>query len=131
MNVPFFRHISWYLVFAMFLIGIAPRVDAAMSPSEIIAASQTDRAADLERIQRALEMKVVKERLEKFGLTAEEANARLDALSDSQMHQIAQQVDDLRVGKDSAFGVVIALLLIAILVIVILQFTGRRVIVTK
>lgn len=131
MNRPFFRHISWYLIFAMFLIGVAPRVDAAMSPSEIIAASQTDRAADLERIQRALEMKVVKERLEKFGLTTEEVNARLEALNDSQMHQIAQQVDDLRVGKDSALGVIVALLIIAILVIVILQLTGRRVIVTK
>jgi hypothetical protein len=28
---------GWYLIFAMFLIGIAPKVDAGLAPSELIA----------------------------------------------------------------------------------------------
>jgi hypothetical protein len=131
MNMPFLKQISWYLVFAMFIIGIAPRVDAGMSPSEIIASSPLDRVADLEKIQKALEMKVIRERLEKFGFTGDEINARLGSLSDSQIHQLARQIDDLKVGGDSALGVIIALLVIALLIVVILQFTGRRVVVTK
>ena len=131
MRIPFVKQISWYLIFAMFLIGIAPRLDAAMAPSAMIAASPMDRAADLEQIQRVLETKVVRERLEKLGFTAEEIKARFDKLSDHQIHQLAQQIDDLRVGKDEALGVIIALLVIVVLIIVILQLTGRRVVVTK
>jgi len=130
MRIPFVKQISWYLIVAMFLIGVAPRLDAAMAPSELIAASQFDRAADLQQIQRVLEMKVARERLEKLGFTADEIKARFDALSDHQIHQLAQQIDDLKVGGDG-LGFVIALLVIVILVIVILQLTGRRVVVTK
>jgi phosphatidylglycerophosphatase A len=131
MTIPLMKQISWYLIVAMFLIGVTPRLEAAIAPSELIAASQFDRATDLQQIQRVLEMKVVKERLEKLGFTTEEIKARFDALSDHQIHQLSQQVDDLRVGKDEVLGVIIALLVIAILVIVILQLTGRKVIVTK
>lgn len=131
MRIPFFKQVSWYLVVAMFVIGIVPRVEGALVPSSVIASSHLDRAADLERIQRVLEMKVVKERMEKLGFSAEEVKARFDRLSDQQIHQLAGQIDDLRVGKDAALGVVIALLVIVILIIIVLQLTGRKVIVTK
>ncbi|MCL5022644.1 MAG: PA2779 family protein [Nitrospirae bacterium] len=125
------KQISWYLVIAMFLIGIAPRLDAAIAPSEVIATAQYDRAGDLRQIQRVLETKVVKERLEKLGFSGDEIKAKFDSLSDHQVHQLARQIDDLRVGKDEVLGVIIALLVIAILVIVILHLSGRKVIVTK
>jgi Family of unknown function (DUF6627) len=131
MRIPFFKQVSWYLVVAMFVIGIVPRLEGAMAPSSIIASSQLDRAADLARIQRVLEMKVVQERMEKLGFSASEVTARFDKLSDQQIHQLAKQIDDLRVGKDGALGVIIALLVIAVLIIIILQLTGRKVIVTK
>jgi hypothetical protein len=131
MKIPFLKQISWYLVFTMFIIGIAPRVDAAMAPSALIESSPFERAADLAEIQRVLEMKVVKERLENLGFTAEEVRARLDQLSDHQVHQLAQQIDDLKVGKDSAGTVIIVLILIALIVVAILYFTGRKVVVTK
>jgi hypothetical protein len=131
MRIPFFKQVSWYLVVAMFVIGIVPRLEGAMAPSSIIAPPRLDRAADLERIQRVLEMKVVQERMEKLGFSADEVKARFDKLSDQQIHQLAKQIDDLRVGKDGALGVIIALLVIAILIIIVLQLTGRKVIVTK
>ncbi len=131
MRMPFVRQISWYLIFAMFIIGIAPRLDAAMAPSTLIAPSPSDRAADLEQIQRVLEMKMVKDRLEKLGFTVDEIRARLDNLSDHQIHQFASQIDDLRVGKDEVLGVIVALLVIAILVVLFLQLTGHKVVVTK
>lgn len=130
MKVPMMRYVAIYLAFAMFIIGITPRVEAGLVPSQIIQTSQIDRSAEIEKIQRVLEMKVVKERLEKFGYTADEIRQRLDSLSDHQIHQLAQQIDDIRVGGDG-LGVVVALLVIVILVIVILQLTGHKVIVTK
>ncbi len=129
MRIPLMREISWYLIVAMFIIGIVPKVDAGLAPSELIAMSQTDRAADLEKVRKVLEMKVVSERLGKFGFTQDEIQSKINNLSDQQMHKLALQIDDLKVGRDDALGIIIALLVIAILVVVILQLTGHHVIV--
>jgi len=131
MRVPLMKQISWYLAIVMFIIGIAPRVDAAFAPSEIIGLAQAGRSIDLERIQKVLEVKAVGERLKQLGFTREEIQGRLAQLSDQQIHQIALQLDNLKVGKDGALGIIIALLVIAILVVVLLKLTGHKVIVTK
>lgn len=131
MLIPFAKQISWYLVVAMFLIGVAPRLDAAIAPSEPVAVSQFDRTVDLQQIQRVLETKVVKERLSKLGFSPEEIRSKFDALNDHQIHQLAQQIDDLRVGQDAALGVVIVVVVIAVIVILVLQLTGRKVVVTQ
>lgn len=126
----FFKVLSWYLIFAMFIIGIAPKVDAGFVPSNTIALPNIDREADLAKIQKILETKIVADRLEKLGFTKDEINTRLQQLSDQQIHQLSQKLDELKVGGDG-LGVVIALLVIVILVIIILQLTGHKVIVTK
>lgn len=130
MRIPLMRQISWYLIAAMFIIGITPKVEAGLAPSELIAMPQIDRAADIEKIQRVIEDKMVRERLTKLGFTQEEIQSRLDNLSDQQIHNLASQLDDIKVGGD-ALGVIIALLVIAILVVLLLHLTGHRVIVTK
>lgn len=130
MRIPMMRYVALYLVFAMFIVAITPRVEAGMVPSQIIQATQIDRGSDIEKIQRFLEMKVVKDRLESFGYTPEEIRQRLDSLTDHQLHQLAQQIDEIRIGGDG-LGVVVALLVIVILVLVILHLTGHKVIVTK
>jgi tetrahydromethanopterin S-methyltransferase subunit G len=129
MTIPYMRSIAIYLACAMFIIGIAPRVDASFVPSSILPIAQTDRAADLASIQKVLEVKMVKERLADLGLTHQEIQSRLTQLSDQQLHSAAQQLDGLKVGGDSGLGIIIALLVIAILVILILQLTGHKVIV--
>lgn len=130
MGITLMRYVSWYLIILMFIIGITPKVEAGLAPSELIAMSQVDRAADLEKIQKILEVKIVIERLESFGFTQDEIQKRLCNLSDQQIHRLAIHLDDLKVGGDG-FGVIIALLVIAILVVLLLHLTGRRVIVTK
>lgn len=127
----FKKTVAWYLVVAMFIIGIAPRLEAAFTPSQAISLATTDRNADLERIQSVLEQKIVRQRLHDLGFTDEEIKTRLSQLSDQQIHNLAQQIDDLRVGKDDALGVVIALLIIAILIVVLLQLMGHKVVITK
>jgi hypothetical protein len=122
------KWITWYLVLAMFVIGITPRVYAGFSPSEIIALSPADRSADVQKVQKFLEMKVVRERLREFGYASDEIQSRLNQLSDPQIHQLALKVDDLKVGGN-ALGVIIFLLVVVILVIIILQVTGHRVVV--
>jgi len=114
----------------MFIIGIAPKADAGIAPSEIIVMSQVDRTADLGKIQKVLEMKMVRERLEKLGFAQDEIQSKLSSLSDQQMHNLALQIDEIKVGGDG-LGIVIALLVITILVVLLIQLTGHRVVVTK
>jgi len=129
MRVRLKKWITWYLVMAMFVIGITPRVYAGFSPSEVIGLSPADRSSDLQKIQKFLEIKMVRERLKEFGLTPDEIQTRLSQFNDQQIHQLALRLDDLKMGADDALGIVILLLLVAILVIIIIQLTGHKVIV--
>jgi Family of unknown function (DUF6627) len=130
MKIPWIKQISWYLVIALFIIAIAPKAEAGFAPSEIIALGQTDRTGDLDKIQKVLEAKAVSERLAQLGLTRDEIQSRITQLSDQQIHQIALQLDDLKVGKSDALGLVIALLVIAILIVILLNITGHKVVLT-
>jgi hypothetical protein len=122
------KSIAVYLACAMFIIGIVARVDASFVPSTALPLAQTDRAADLDGIRKVLEEKMVKERLADLGFTHEEIQGRLSRLSDQQLHRVAQQLDNLKVAGDG-LGIVVALLVIAILVVILLQLTGHRVII--
>jgi len=126
MSIPLLKAVTWYLVVAMFILGIAPRVEAGFSPSQVLQGTQIDRSHDIEKIQTIIETKMIKDRLEKLGFSNEEVRSRLDRLSNQQVHQLALQLDDIKVGGDG-LGVIIALLVIAILVVLLIQLTGHRV----
>ena len=129
MQLPFLKYMSWYLVVAMFIIGITPRVYAGFSPSEAMDLSPIDRASDLQKIQKVLEMKMISERLRQLGLTPDEIQDRLNQLSDNEIHQFALQLDDLKVGGDGGLGIVIAILVIAILAVILIYLLGHRIII--
>jgi hypothetical protein len=120
--------VLWYMVIAMFLFAITPKVDAGFSPSEIIGQSQMNRPGDVEKIQKFIEMKMVRERLNAFGFSQEEIQTRLNQLSDGQIHQVALKLDEMQVGADGG-EVVIIILLILILAGVIFYLMGHRIIV--
>jgi hypothetical protein len=110
--------LACYLVVAILAIGTAQKVYAGFSPSEVVNASNFDRGEDLQKIQKVLELKAVGERLKQFGFTQDEIQARLDRLTDPQIHQFALHLDELKVGGDG-LGIVISVLVIAILVVLL------------
>ena len=130
MRKPFMKGISCYLVVAMFMMGLVPRVYAGFSPSEVISLSQVDRSADLVKIQKILETKMIRERLEKLGFSQNEIQKRLGQLSDQQIHQLALTLDELKVGGNGEV-VIIILLAVILAVVLYLWLSGRRVVVTK
>ncbi len=116
------------LVLAIFAIGMVPRVDAALSPSELLTNGTSTRSGDLESVRSVLENKLIRQRLQDLGYSADEISSRLAEIPDQELHKIAQKLDDLKVGGDG-LGFVVAILLIILLVILILHFTGHRVLV--
>ncbi len=122
----FFKLISIYLVFAVMLISLPAQGWAMFIPA---GQGEAVRQADLRAVQKTLESTVVRQRLMDYGLSPEEAMARIKALSDEPIHQFASQLESLQAGADDGVGVVIFLLLVAIVVIIVLEATGHRVIV--
>ena len=122
------KWVTWYMVTVMFLFAITPKVEAGFLPSEIIGQSQINRSSDVGKIQKFLETKMVRERLRAFGFSQEEIQTRLNHLSDDQLHQVALQLDELKVAGNGG-EVVIIVLLILILVALIIYVTGHRIVV--
>jgi hypothetical protein len=124
-NQPLLKTLSLYLFFAMLLVSLPAQSWAMFIPSSQAAPA---RQTDMIIIQRALESSVVKQRLMDYGLSSEEAMTQINKLSDKKIHQFAGNLDSLQAGAD-AVDAVIFLVLVAIIVVVVLQATGHKVIV--
>ncbi len=124
------NYVIWYMVSAMFVIGITPRVYAGLSPSEAMTVAQFDRTADLQKIQKVLELKMISERLRQLGFTEEGIQQRLNQLSNEQIHRLALKLDELKVGGNGA-EVIISVLVIAILVVILIYLLGHQLVIKK
>jgi hypothetical protein len=124
----------WLLVITTLAIGLHPPETAAMLSPALPAAAESPsgshRMADLQKIQTVLESKIVKQRLEDFGLSQEEINARLAGLSDVQLHQFATDIDAIIPAGDG-LGIIVVLLVIAILAVILVYLLNHRIIITK
>jgi hypothetical protein len=120
----FIRTIIWALVLTSLATAWVPQEGAAMlapaTSSAPAVGSGADRSEDLQKVQRVLENKLIQQRLADIGLTMEEVNARMDGLSDAQLHQMAAQIDALLPGGSVDLTTIIALLVIVILVILLI-----------
>jgi Family of unknown function (DUF6627) len=124
------RWVIWYMVTVMFLLGITPRVEAAFSPSEVIGQQAVNRIADLEKIQKVIQVKMIRERLNALGLSQEEIQARLNQMSNDQVHQLAVNLDEMKVAGDDAVTVLIVLVIVAIAILLV-YLMGYRLILKK
>ena len=127
LNKPFFKILSLYLIVAVCVLSLPASGWAMFLPAQPGAAT---RPSDIAKIQTTLESEVIKQRLQDYGLSPEEAIAKLNSLSDEQVSQLASQMDSLQPGE-GVVGAVIFLLLVALIVIVVLQATGHKVIIRK
>jgi hypothetical protein len=127
----FAKLVALYLALALIVLSAAAGTAEAMLLPAVPEAGQPaapagDRAADLARVQTVLESKVLQQRLMEYGLTPEETAARIDALSDEQLHQLAANLEALQPGGSVA-GTLLALALIAGLVVVIIFLLQGRI----
>jgi hypothetical protein len=129
MKKTLMKHVTWYLVVAMFVIGITPRVYAGFSPSEVMGVSPTDRGSDLEKIRNVIETKMLGERLKQIGLTPDEIQKKLGQLSDQQIHQLALQLDELKVGGDAGWTVLAIIIVLAAIAVLVIYLSGHEVVV--
>ncbi len=121
----FFKVLAGYLAIAMVLLSLPAQGWAMFIPSS---GTTTIREADMAVIQKTLESAVVKQRLMDYGLSPDKAIAGVNKLSDEQVHQFASKLDSLQAGADGV-DALIFILLVAIIVVLILELSGHRVLV--
>lgn len=105
---------------AMF-VPSAPHANPAESQEESAA-----RTADMTRIQAALESKIIQQKLMDYGLSPEETTARLNKLSDEQIHQLAAHADALEAGGDP-LGFLVGVVVLALLVVLLIFLLQGRI----
>ena len=114
-----------YFVFLMSFPAVAGLIPSIPSSVEM---TGKGREAEINKIQKVLEMKIVAEKLRAYGLSADDVKAKVQGLSDEQLHVMAQASDKVLAGGDG-LGVVIAILVIAILIVVLLKLMDKKVII--
>jgi len=102
--------------------GLAPSTPTGVTA--IASARDADRIA----VQRALENKVVAQKLRDYGVTPEQVQLRLASASDQDLHTLASASRGLPSGGDG-FGVIIGLLVVVILVIVIMKLMNKQIVI--
>jgi len=103
------------------LISIS--ANAAVMESQMISPEEnasTRREINELKVRRALENKIVAEKLMSHGLTKEEVSEKIGEMSDEQVHQIASLTDRIPAGGDSGLAIVVTVLVIVALVLLII-----------
>ena len=122
----------WTALFMLIYWGamhVAPAA-AGLAPSRTSGPTviSSARDADLLVVERALEHKLVAQKLRDYGVQPEEVKARLATMSDQDLHTLASASKGLPSGGDG-LGALIAVLIIILLVIVILKLLNKQIIV--
>jgi hypothetical protein len=105
------KPMAWCLVLAIFIMGVAPKAEAGLAFSQMIPLANTNGSSEPANIQKAIERKMVYERLKQYGFTGDEINSRLACLSDEQVRNLSLNLDQLRVGGEiaSIFAVILVM----------------------
>lgn len=123
----YFRLVALILALGVFALGSLPREGLAYVVEAQGPLNTATRKADMGRVQRVLEEKLVQERLQSLGLSTGEARARLDKLADEELHSFAKNLDSIYPGGDVTS--ILVILLIVLLVMVWLKLEGKRIII--
>jgi len=122
MNQYFIRTTSRILILSMLSLGLPLQsVQAAIIEADKVVISSTQAQLDRERVQSFIDRADVRMALKKQGIDARAAQARVDALTDDEVQQVAGKLDQLPAGGD-VLGVLLTVFIV-LLVTDILGFT--------
>lgn len=110
MSHRFLRSTAWSLIVTLMVLWLpAAPANAAMIGTAQLSATQA--VQERARVRDFLQREDVRQLLEQRGLDADTALARVDAMTDSEVQSVAQQIDSLPAGGD-VIGVLFAVFVI-------------------
>jgi hypothetical protein len=117
------KSVSLLMTLLLLLITApVPSVLAAMVGTEAILVNQ-DTLNARDQLRSFLDREDVQSQLTARGIDPAEAQARIDSLSDAEVMQIADKIDQLPAGG-SFWGTVLYLAIIAVIVLLVLEMLG-------
>jgi len=128
------RRAGWFVVLAVAMAGWMGVLGSMRGVAEagVIASQLGDgarSAEDLAKVQTFLENKIVVQKLVDYGVSPEEAMAKVREMSAQDLHQLASLTDRAAAGTDSALGILIGLAILVILIIVIFKLMNKEVVI--
>ncbi len=133
------RRAGWFILMAFMMAGWMGVLGAIRGEAVagVIASRGTgaddglaSRAADLEKVQTLLEKKIVLQKLADYGVSPDEAMAKVRAMNDRELHRLASLADRAGEGASTdVLGFLIGVAILVILVIVILKLVNKEVII--
>lgn len=129
------RKAGWFFALALMMAGWMGALGSfrGVAVAGVIASHGTGagelRAAEMAKVQAFLERKVVLQKLTDYGVSPEEATAKLKSMSDSDLHRLASLTDRVAAGADDGLGVLILLAVLIILIIVIMKLMNKEIVV--
>jgi hypothetical protein len=129
------RRAGWFVSIALMMVcimgvlgSIRGEALAGFIPSHG-ADGPSVRTADMGKVQLFLEQKIVLQKLADYGVSPEEAMAKVRTMSDGDLHRLASLTDRVAEGADSALGFVIGVAILIILIIVIVKLMNKEIII--
>jgi len=128
------RKAGWFVVLALAMAGWMGVLGSARGVAEagLIAScvpEREGRSEDLAKVQTFLENKVVVQKLVDYGVSPDEAKAKVGAMSAQELHRLASLTERAGAGADDGIGLLIGLAILVILIIVILKLSHKEVII--
>lgn len=128
------RRTAWFFVLAIVMAGWMGVLGSfrGVAEASVIAShggAGDLRAAEIAKVQTVLEQKVVMQKLLDYGVSPEEAMAKIRSMSDSDLHRLATLADRVAAGADGGVGWLIGLAVLVILILVILMLMNKRVVI--
>lgn len=103
----FHRCVARVLIVCMMAIGMPLPASAV-----IVTTDQVQAARDRDKVRTFLDRAEVRAQLENLGVDANAARARVDALTDEEVSNLAARIDTLPAGGDSFLGILFAVFII-------------------
>ncbi len=118
MKIRFRRSLAAFLIVSIAGLGMPLPAHAALIATDSALAS-----ADRGRVAAMLERSDVRAQLQAYGANAEDVKARVDALTDEEVAQLARSMDALPAGGDG-IGAIVGAALFVFLVLLITDLLG-------
>jgi hypothetical protein len=129
------RRTAWFFSLAMMMACIMGVLGSIRGEAVagVIASHGADgvvaRKVDISKVQSFLEQKIVLQKLSDFGVSADEAMAKVRAMSDQEVHRLAALTDRVAEGTSDALGFLIGVAVLILLIVLILKLMNKEVVV--
>jgi hypothetical protein len=128
------RKAGWFVVLALAMAGWMGLLGSLRGVAEagLIASHLSEaetRSEDLWKIESFLENKIVLQKLVDYGVSPDEAKAKVETMGAQDLHRLASLTDRAAAGADDGIGILIGIAVLIILIIIIFKLMNKEIVV--